>query len=190
MLRLLGLLLCLCCVDASIAAQPIDSARSSAQIGVRLRWVKTLECAVRRFDGEVKPVDDHRRRVSIRFDVRTLDVEGNESFVRHAKSAEFFDVERYPWVVFESAPFTQALLQSGGDLRGELFLRGAFHPVVFQVLPAQCQQPGIDCPIKVSGKVSRSEFGMTARRFTIKDKVSIDFSMVLTPGTTTETAGK
>src|SRR3546814_17339071 len=121
------------------------------------------------WSSDVCSSDLHQRRVSIRFDVRTLDVEGNESFVRHAKSAEFFDVERYPWVVFESAPFTPVLLQSGGDLRGELFLRGVFRPVVFQVLPAQCRQPGIACPIEVSGKVSRSRFGMTTRRSTVKE---------------------
>lgn len=189
MLRLMGLLLCLCCVDAS-AAQRIDPGLSSAEIGVRLRWVKTLHCAVKKFEGEVRPVADNQQRVSIRFDVRSLDFDGNESVAQHARSEEFFDVARFPWAVFESVPFTSALLYEGGDLRGDLFLRGMFRQVTFTVLPSPCDRPGIDCAIEVSGKVSRSAFGMNTRRFTVKDKVSINFSMLLEPGTTAESAGK
>lgn len=190
MRRCLSLLLCLCCADASVAAQPIDASRSSAEIGVRLRWVKTLYCAVRHFTGEVMQVDQRSQRVSIRFDVRSLDFAGNESFANHARSAEFFDVERYPWAVFESAPFIPALLRDGGDLRGELFLRGVFRPVTFQVQPAKCAHAGHDCAIEVSGKVLRSEFGMTTRRLTVKDGVQITFSLVLEDSTDAQSAGQ
>ncbi len=188
--RVIALILCLCCIDANAAAQPIDASRSSAEIGVRLRWIKTVHCAVRQFEGEVLPFDDSQQRVSIRFDVRSLDFEGNEHFASHARSEEFFDVERYPWVVFESAPFAQALLYEGGDLRGDLFLRGVFRPVTFTVHPTRCDRPGLDCAIEVSGKVSRTAFGMTTRRFMVKDKVRIDFSMLLEQRAAAESAGK
>jgi len=190
MWRHFGVALCLCCADASVAAQPIDGGRSIAEIGVHLRWLTTVHCAVRRFEGEVQPVADSEQRVSIRFDVRSLDFAGNEAFANHARSAEFFDVERYPWAVFESAPFAPALLRDGGELRGELFLRGTFRPVVFQVRPAPCGRPGIDCAIEVSGKVSRSAFGMTARRFMVKDKVNINFSVLLAQRIAAESAAK
>lgn len=166
-------------VAGGAAAQPIDAARSQVDIGVRLRWWQRLQCDISRFEGELSHDAAGQAVVVMRMDVRSLEVDGNDVFTRMARSADFFDVERFPWVVFESAPFDPELLRRGGTLHGELFVRGIFRPIVLEVAPTTCATPGADCPIAVEGAISRHAFGMNKRRFLLLDKVRMRFSMYL-----------
>lgn len=169
----------LCLPLAIHASERIDPQHSQAKIAVRMRWLQTLDCSLRHFEGDMETLPDGRRRVNVRLDVRTLDIEGSASFTRWAQSEEFFDIRRYPWMVFTSDPFDPALLREGGVLSGELFLRGRIGPVQFKVEPSKCPRAGLDCAIEATGKVSRREFGMTARPFAVRDKVNIRFTVML-----------
>lgn len=161
------------------ASDRIDPEHSRAKIAVSMRWLQVLDCRLRRFEGELDTMPDGLRQVTVRLDVRSLDIEGSDRFTRWAQSDEFFDIQRYPWVVFSSAPFTPAMLHSGGTLAGELFLRGVVRSVQFDLQPSTCERPGFDCAFRVSGIVSRRDFGMTSRALTVRDKVKIEFSVML-----------
>jgi len=161
------------------ASEQIDTQHSRAQIAVRMRWWQTLDCNLQHFEGALDTLPDGRQQVTVRLDVRSLEIEGSASFTRWAQSEEFFDIRRYPWVVFVSAPFAPNVLREGGVLDGEVFLRGKFGPVRFTVKPAQCPRPGFECAIEASGAVSRRAFGMTTRLFVVRDKVKIRFSVML-----------
>lgn len=162
------------------ASERIDPERSSAKIAVSMRWLQVLDCRLRDFEGELGTLPDGLlRQVTVRLDVRTLDIEGSARFTRWAKSEEFLDIERYPWVVFSSVPLMPAMLHSGGVLACELFLRCVVRQVRFELQPSSCDRPGFDCAIRVSGAVSRHDFGMITRPLAVRDKVKIAFSVML-----------
>jgi polyisoprenoid-binding protein YceI len=95
------------------------------------------------------------------------------------RSAEFFDSARYPQIRFESAPFPLGTLQTGGELNGELSLRGRTEPVAFEVEPGTCGTPAAErCEVEVEGAIRRSVFGMLARRGAVSDRVQLRFKIV------------
>lgn len=165
------------------ASERIDPQHSQAKIAVRMRWLQTLDCNLKHFEMQLDTLADGRQRVSVRLDVSSLDIEGSAGFTRWAQSAEFLNVQQYPWVVFTSDAFAPQLLRDGGELSGELFLRGQLRPVQFTVKSSVCERPGRDCAIEASGNISRREFGMVTRPFAVRDKVKIRFAVRLQDAT-------
>lgn len=153
----------------------IDAARSQVAFGVRLRWLQKIEGRFGGFDGRIGRLADGRRRVEVEVDVGSLDMGDRERITDWALSEDFFDVARYPVIVFVSEPFDAALARDGGELHGELSLRGVTRRVAFRLLPATCRSPGLACAIHVQGQVRRSDFGMDANRLAVQDRVKLDF---------------
>ena len=86
-----------------------------------------------------------------------------ESFAAWARSPDFFDTARHPWIQFRAAQLPERLLFEGGEIEGELSLRGITRTMRFVLRPAECPRPGTDCPVRAVGDVQRSQFGMDAR---------------------------
>lgn len=180
-MRLRALLLGVALICAGgVAAQPIDPLRSRVDVSIRLRWWQRLHLDISRFEGELRRYAAGQTVVvMMRMDMRSLAVGDNHAFTRMARSADFLDVQRFPWAVFESAPFDPELLQRGGTLQGELSVRGVVRSIALDVAPSGCARPGADCPIEVGGAISRHEFGMHKHRFLLRDTVNMRFSMYL-----------
>ena len=94
-----------------------------------------------------------------------------------ARSPDFFDAARHPWIQFRAVSQSQLLLRDGGEVRGELTLRGVTRPMSFIVAPTECPRPGIDCVVRARGDVERSAFGMDARRFVLGNRVQLEFAI-------------
>ena len=94
-----------------------------------------------------------------------------------ARSGDFFDAARHPWIQFRADEQPDRLLHEGGELRGELSLRGVVQPVSFRIEPSLCPRPGLDCVVHARGEVQRSRFGMDARRLVLGDKVALGFAI-------------
>ncbi len=104
---------------------------------------------------------------------------GPQWLARMARSEAFLDAEKHPHIRFVSAPFHKTLLEKGGELQGQLFLRGLQQSVLFQIEKPTCPRPGYDCELIVNGSVKRRDFGMQAYRFSIKDNVDFEFRIRL-----------
>ncbi len=155
----------------------LDSVRSAGEFRVKLMWLLTVRGEFGRVHGTVR--EDRFRdqlRVSASIDVDTVHM-GRSSYEDWVKSPEFFDAARHPRIQFESAAIPRARLRNGGELRGDLEVRGVRGPVRFELLPATCTKPGFECAIHVHGTIRRSEFGMGSHRGTLSDKVDLDFSI-------------
>jgi polyisoprenoid-binding protein YceI len=81
---------------------------------------------------------------------------------KHLRSADFFDVERYPEisvVVTALAPTTG----NAADLRASFTIKGINAPVPLRVRIAELN----DASVRIAGetKVDRSQFGLTWNRF-------------------------
>ena len=172
-------LLALAMPARSADTEPFDPKASDAGITVDLRVAGKVDGRFGKLAGELRPADGDRWQVVARIDARTLVLDGPAWMQRSTRSAKFLDVEKHPRIDFESTPFARDLLRTGGELAGDLTLRGRSGRVAFRVEPADCDQPGRDCPIRVRGTVSRKAFGMTSQRLWLRDAVGFDFHVRL-----------
>lgn len=166
---------------ASAEVLRIDGARSEAAFEVRAMWVKRIDGRFAHVEGVIEA---DRERGSYVVDVRIaggsvlMDRESHEEW---ARSPEFFDTERHPWIQFRTNALAGSRLREGGALRGTLTLRGISREVEFEILPSECERPGLDCPVRARGELERTDFGMDARRMFVSDKVRLSFNIRVHP---------
>lgn len=157
----------------------IDADRASAGFWIRPVWLKRIEGAFPVLEGVAeRDRKSGSTRVDVRIDVRALQM-SRASYVTWAQSVEFFDVERYPWIRFQSDPIPARLLREGGEIGGQVTLRGITQPVRFMLEAATCETPGFGCAVRATGEVRRSVFGMDARKLALGDTVHLAFSVQL-----------
>ena len=171
----------LCHAETPEQVRPIDGSRSHASFEVQLRLPLR---AIGRFEtvsGELRGNPERGWRVHVDVDGRGLRFDGPGWMERITRSEAFLALDTYPNIEFLSDAVADAMLHTGGELRGRLTLRGRQRDVRFRLQPADCARPGIDCELRVSGVVSRHDFGMNAYRFTVRDPVAVDFRVWLAP---------
>jgi polyisoprenoid-binding protein YceI len=157
----------------------IDATASEARFVVDIRLPIKAEGRFAGVDGELKPRPGGECEVHVRLRADTVEYSGPEWMAKLTRSPAFLDAETHPDVAFDSVAFPSAWLNEGGSIRGRLKLRGRERPVEFALRPAECDTPGKACAIRVSGEVSRRDFGMQAYRFTVKDNVRFEFAIRL-----------
>ncbi len=155
----------------------LDSAQSRAAFSVRVLWMFAVDGQFGNVRGTVS-IDRFRGQATVDAHINAADVTmRREGALAWVKSAEFFDVAHYPEIHFRSDAFSMTRLHLGGQVPGQLTMRGITRDVVFSVLPSACERPAVECAIEAVGTVRRSEFGMTTRRATLADKVELSFSV-------------
>jgi polyisoprenoid-binding protein YceI len=160
----------------------IDTARSLAGFSVRAVWVRRLDGRFAHIEGVVRPEPNPDTWVlEVRVAAGSVLMD-KASYEDWARSPEFFHSEQHPWIEYRAYGLPGALLAAGGQIEGVLSLRGVSRPVSFELLPADCDRPGLDCPVQARGEVSRGEFGMDARRLFVSDRVRLSFDILLHPG--------
>lgn len=176
---ILGMVAEMACAQTQTHTHTIDADQASASFWIRPVWLKRIEGVFPVLEG-VAERDPQRgtTRVDVRIDVRALQM-SRASYVTWAQSDEFFDVERYPWIRFQSDPIPARRLREGGEIGGQVTLRGITRPVRFVLEPAACDTPGFGCAVRATGDVRRSAFGMDARRLALGDTVHLAFSVQL-----------
>lgn len=150
----------------------IDPALSRAEFSLRVIWVRRIEGHFEYIQGAISHRLPGRFDVKVQIAAQSLSMR-NPDHAEWARSAEFFDAERYPWIAFEAHDAPIDLLRDGGELRGLLSLRGVTLPASFELLPSVCARPGLDCAVEARGELQRGEFGMSARRWALSDKVRL-----------------
>ena len=167
----------------------IDKAHSAAQFSVRHMMVSTVRGQFGKLTGTVHydPAKPAEAKLQAEVDLTTIDTREPKRDA-HLKGADFFDVEKYPTVTFQS---TKAEPAGPGKLKvtGNMTLHGVTKPVVFDI-------DGITAPMKdprggermgavATAKISRKEFGMTWNRaieaggVTVGDEVTITVDVEL-----------
>lgn len=160
-------------------ALEFDGSQSSARFFVHMRIRLRSEGVLSGVSGTLTGSPAQGWRVIVMVDGRTLRFPGPSWMDRITRSDSFLAVERHPAIRFESGTFTDGVLRAGGELRGELTLRGLTQPVTFRLLPSTCSRIGRDCDIQVEGTISRHAFGMNAHRAIVKDDVDIQMRVRL-----------
>lgn len=141
----------------------MDPAHSGLQFAVKHMVISTVRGSFRDFavEAEIDEANVANSRATVRIDAASLTT-GNTDRDAHLRSADFFDVEAHPSIVFE----TRTIERRGGDdyrLTGDLTIRGITRAIV---LDGEIQGPvkdpwgGVRFGLSASGKLNRKEFGL------------------------------
>ena len=101
---------------------------------------------------------------------------GDPKLEEHLRSPDFFNVEKFPTMVFKSKS-----VKFNGDLpasaEGELTLLGVTKPLTLAISRVKCAQHPMlkkeDCGAEVTGTLKRSDFGMTKYVPAVGDEVTL-----------------
>ncbi|HET7561318.1 MAG TPA: YceI family protein [Rhodanobacteraceae bacterium] len=163
---------------------PLDPAHSQTQFSVRKFWFAHARGTFPELQGTLRRIDtasgNDLAQVTASIDVAGLLMDDHAAR-ETTLGPRFFDAARFPLARFDSDPFPLAELASGGTVRGMLLLHGEQHPVTFSLQASECPKQPLLCVIRVSGSLSRSDFGMHAWRGLVGDKVELSMRIVLLP---------
>ena len=143
----------------------IDPAHSSAQFTIRHLMISNVRGDFRSVKGTVVYDSENiaDSRIEAEIDVNTLNTR-DENRDAHVKSAEFFNVEKYPSILFKSSK-----VESTGEgefkITGALTILGVTKEVVLKVEgpSEEAKDPWGNLRIGASAttKIRRSDFGLT-----------------------------
>jgi len=154
--------------QAPAPAWQIDSAHSAAQFAVRHMMVSTVRGQFNKLSGVVNWDGKTFATASVEIAIEAASIDTRESKRDdHLRSADFFDVEKFPTITFKSTRIEPA---GEGRLRmtGDLTLRGVTRPVVFDVAgptPAIKDTGGNSrVGATATATINRKEFGLVWNR--------------------------
>lgn len=161
---------------AATGTYQIDPMHSTAQFVVRHLGISNVQGDFTKVSGTVV-LDDQdisRSRVNASIDVSSVDTRV-QSRDNDLKSANFFDVAKYPTMTFTS---TKIWSTGNGTAKmtGNLTIHGVTKEVTFDVTgptAAIHAMGGMRRGVEATTKISRKDFGITADAGMIGDEISI-----------------
>jgi polyisoprenoid-binding protein YceI len=143
----------------------IDPAHSVAEFKVKHMMISNVKGHFGKVTGTLtlNESDLSKSRVEALIEAASLETR-DEQRDAHLKSADFFDVEKFPTLTFKS---TQVSLVRPGELsiEGDLTIRDATRKVVFSVEgptpPAKDPWGNTRIAVSATTKISRKDFGLT-----------------------------
>lgn len=140
----------------------IDPERSRVAFSVR-HVVSTLHGCFRQFEGTLEVTDDGVTQAFGTVDPASIDTGDQVRDERVRTSADFFDVERFPTIGFESTGIDHL---GGGRLRvvGQLNMRGVTREIVLDARSnLHIRKPDGDqwITLALRGELRRKDFGLT-----------------------------
>jgi polyisoprenoid-binding protein YceI len=142
----------------------IDPTHSEVTFKIRHLVISNVSGSFQKFSAEAETEDDNFESAKIHFSADASSITtGTEQRDGHLKSADFFDIEKYPTVDFVSTSFTKT---SGDEykLKGELTMHGITKPVELNVEFGGVGKDvygNIKAGFEVTGKINRKDFGLT-----------------------------
>jgi polyisoprenoid-binding protein YceI len=143
----------------------IDATHSHAEFKVRHLMISNVKGSFTKVSGvlTLDESDPTKSSVEATIDVASVDTRDAQRDA-HLKSADFFDVEKFPAMTFKSTKVT-VTSPGEGTVEGDLTIRDVTKSVVFQVEGPtdQTKDPWGNLRVGVAAttKISRKEFGLT-----------------------------
>jgi polyisoprenoid-binding protein YceI len=146
----------------------IDPAHSKASFTIRHMMVTNVRGELGGVSGEVMldDKDPAKSTVKATIDVKTLNT-GVDKRDAHLKSADFFDVEKFPTMTFESTKVSKGTKKGSWKVEGNLTLHGVTKPVTLEVdeLTEPVKNPMMGGVVErgasATTTINRKDFGMT-----------------------------
>ena len=156
--------------SAALANETYRFDPSGSTIGFSVhQFLGTTQGKFTKFNGKIDVNREHPENSSVtaRIDVRSIDTRIKKRD-DHLRSAEFFNVDKYPQITFKSRSVKQTGPQSG-DILGDLTIHGVTKPITLHV---KLLTPLND--------TSRTRWAVTTEPITRRD-----FNLMFSPGTET-----
>lgn len=163
----LGLVLAAAGLQAEPTNWKIDTSHSAAQFSVKHMMVSTVRGGFETLSGTVvyDQANPGATKVEATVDVSTVDTR-NAKRDGHLKSADFFDVEKFPQMTFKSKS-VRAVSPGKMKLIGDLTIKGTTKEVTFDVegpsAPVNTGR-GMKMGAVATTVISRKDFGITWNR--------------------------
>ncbi|HEX8546627.1 MAG TPA: YceI family protein [Cytophagaceae bacterium] len=137
----------------------LDATHSEVEFRVKHLMINNVKGRFRNFDVQVESDGDEFNSPKISFTAETASIDtGNEQRDQHLRSAEFFNSEEYPQIIFEGREY------AGNKLHGNLILHGVTKPITLDVeFGGVAKDPwgNKKAGFTISGKINRKDFGLT-----------------------------
>ena len=120
--------------SAALASETYKFDQSHSTIGFKVhQFLGTTNGRFTKFSGEIDIDREHPEKSSVvaRIDVRSIDTRIQKRD-DHLRSAEFFNVAKFPDITFKSRSVTRTGPQSG-DILGDLTMHGVTKPITLHV---------------------------------------------------------
>lgn len=147
-----------------MAKYNLDPAHSAANFSVKHMMIAKVHGSFGKLSGSLDydPVNPTAARVEATIDASSINT-GEAQRDTHLKSADFFDVEKFPSLTFKSKKVEKG--GSGLRVTGDLTIHGVTKEVVLDVEgpSAEMKDPWGNLKIGASAttKISRKEFGLS-----------------------------
>ena len=142
----------------------VDNSHTLVEFSVRHLMISTVKGRFGEVSGKViaNDADPTQSQIDVTINAASIDTREAQRDT-HLKSADFFDVEKFPSLTFRSTKIEKA---SGDDLKvtGDLTIRGTTREVVLAVTSeGRVTDPwgGERTGYSATTKIKRSEFGLT-----------------------------
>ena len=141
----------------------VDAAHSEIGFSVKHMMISKVKGAFTSYEATVEANEEDLQGALIDFkiDVASIDT-SNTDRDNHLRSADFFDVEQFPYITFKA----NDIIKKGDEyeLTGDLTMKDVTRPVTFEVeYGGKATNPwGVEVvAFNVEGKVNRRDFGLT-----------------------------
>jgi len=146
-----------------MATYQIDPAHSEIQFKVKHLMISTVTGTFNSFSGSLTSDTEDFEGASVNFsaDINSI-YTGNEQRDGHLKSADFFNAEEHPQLVFANGKLVKT--HNGFDLNGDLTIRGVTKPLTLTV---EYNGTMVDpwgqtkAGFELTGSIKRKEFGLS-----------------------------
>ena len=140
----------------------IDPAHSVVEFKVKHMMISNVKGSFPKVSGVLTLDEANPAASKVEASVEVASIETRDAQRDgHLKSADFFDVEKYPTMTFVST----AVNPAAGTVEGDLTIKGITNKVTFEVegptLPAKDPWGNLRVAISATTKISRKEFGLT-----------------------------
>lgn len=121
-------------------------------------------------------------RVSARIPVSSAHMD-SERYARMLKGPQFLAGEEHPWIEFRSDTLDPDQLGAGGDIPGEVCMRGVCRREFFQLHQLDCRyragsEVAEECEMIVSGSLQRTRYGMHSHRGALKNQIELRMRLI------------
>jgi polyisoprenoid-binding protein YceI len=144
-------------------AWQIDKSHTEVGFAVKHMMISTVRGKFSRFDADVSvdPANLEAARVTARIDAGSIDT-SEEKRDGHLRSADFFDVEKYPTLTFTSTK----VKRNGDELEvsGNLKIKDQEHPITLKgemVGPGKDPWGNVRLGVSLTGELDREAWGLT-----------------------------
>jgi polyisoprenoid-binding protein YceI len=152
-------------VKSTTSTWNIDPAHSAAQFKVKHMMISNVKGEFTSLQGgfELDEQNVENSRIEAEIDAATINTREPQRDA-HLKSADFFDVEKFPTLSFRS---TKVSKKNSGELavEGDLRIHGVTRPVTFSVEgpsePARDPWGNTRIGLSATTKINRKDFGLT-----------------------------